>query len=273
MATFRTQHHVPDVYVKGSRDFQLFCNLLDCINGGVKFDIDSILDVLDTNQCNEKLIPYLQTKLGFWTKEKISAEKLRIILKGFPYAVKHKGSIIGIQQAVQIFLKAVNIKTSVHIEIVNEVTNVTQQEYTVVIGTDTYLGDTTILDEILKYIIPAGYGVRYVFYADKTFENGLNYTDSVKIVTGQSSLLNAVRTTYIEENGNVINYPIDTINNVTQTAVASNRSLTRAVNNYEDAPLVRNPQVIDGDNTPIAEKSTINELYNESVVEDEFDTN
>ena len=78
MATFfRTQDHVPDVYSRKSRDFQLFCSIFDCLNDGIKYDIDSMLDIVDTNQCNERLIPYLQTKLGFWSKEKISADRVR----------------------------------------------------------------------------------------------------------------------------------------------------------------------------------------------------
>ena len=251
MATFRTQHHVPDVYVKGSRDFQLFCNLFDCINSGIKFDIDSIPYILDTNQCNERLIPYLQTKLGFWTKEKISAEKLRIILKGFPYAVKNKGSIIGIEQAVQIFLKVINIKTSVHIEIINIPQNSTESAYTVVIGTEKYLGDTTILDEILKYIIPAGYGIRYVFYADTTFESGIEHADSVKVVTGEPSLLSAVNTTYTDVNGNKLEYATDIINNVAQTTVTNAET--------------RNPDVTTEDE--------LKNLYNLDIVEDDSNGN
>ena len=83
MAVWRLQEHSPDVYPRKSRDYQLFSVLFDCINSGVKFDIDSIRDVVDTNQISERLIPYLQTKLGYFTDLKISTEKLRLILKAF----------------------------------------------------------------------------------------------------------------------------------------------------------------------------------------------
>ena len=52
MAVFRIEKNVPEIYVRESRDFQLFCRLYDCVFDGVKFDIDSMLNVLDTHSCN-----------------------------------------------------------------------------------------------------------------------------------------------------------------------------------------------------------------------------
>lgn len=288
MAVFRTQNHVPDVYTRKSRDFQLFCNLFDCVNGGIKYDIDSIIDVVDTNQCNERLIPYLQTKLGFWTDKKISAENLRTILKGFVYAVRNKGSIKGVEQAVQIFLKVIKLDAQVHIEVINETNSTNQDPYTVIIGTDKYLGDTTILDEILKYIIPSGYAYRYVYYANTSFETGIQYSDSIRIVTGNynyeidepgQSLLGAVRTIYTDSNGNEIEYPyVETIkdedgnelkrrslvDNVNMTVVASNK--VPVSNDYENSTDIRNPEVEDSKNGPVTKQETIDNLYNDSQI-------
>lgn len=217
MAVFRLQDNAPDVYKKESRDFQLFCNIFDCLYGSLKYDIDSIRDIVDTVQCNERLIPLLQTKLGFWTTEKISAESLRIILRGFIHAVRHKGSLQGVEEAVQLFLKVKNIKTSVDIEINNENVKFAElnrdNRYTVVIGTEENLGDTTILDEILKYILPAGYAYRYVFHSEGQQETGVEYRDSVRIITGKQELTGAVKTKYSDE------YP-DIIDNVNLTVVA-----------------------------------------------------
>ena len=271
MATFRTQNNVPDVYTRKSRDFQLFCNLFDCVNGGLKYDIDSILDIVDTNQCNERLLPYLQTKLGFWTKEKISAENLRIIMKGFMYAVRNKGSIVGVERAVQIFLKIAKINTNVHIEVINE--SKTQEPYTIIIGTEERLGDTTILDEILKYILPAGYNYKYMFYADTSFETPIEYADSVRFVTGNQALIGAVRTIFTDENGEEIKYP-SVIGNVSQTVVSSNK-VPLPGNQYDadSNPLIRNPadatpRNINGTNKVVISKEKIDELYNDKTKED-----
>ena len=218
MATFRAQNNVPDVYTRKSRDFQLFCNLYDCVNGGVKYDIDSILDVVDTDYCNERLIPYLQTKLGFWTENKLTAEQVRMVLKGFITAVRNKGSIKGVEFAIQIFLKIKRIKTNVNIRVINEPENESDEPYTVLIGTEEALGDTTILDDILWYILPAGYSYRYVYYADMLNDSILEHRDEVRIVTGNQQLLGGLREmrdTYPET------WEPYMVNNIDQTVIAN----------------------------------------------------
>ena len=209
MATFRMQDHSPDVYVRKSRDFQLFCNIFDCLNGAVKYDIDSIMDIIDTNQCNERLISLLQTKLGFWTDVKIPTSHLRIILKAFPYMVRNKGSIKGVKQAVQVFLKIRKIRTNVHIEVKNEDPN---YPYTVIIGTQERLTHTEILEAILKYILPAGYAIKYVFYADTAFETSLHYADSVQVLYANTGILSSIRG--VDENVPPI------LNNVNMTTIS-----------------------------------------------------
>lgn len=52
MSVRRLQNNVPEVYVKESRDFQLLCRLYDCILNGVKFDIDSMLNITDSKSCS-----------------------------------------------------------------------------------------------------------------------------------------------------------------------------------------------------------------------------
>ena len=83
MKRFRLRNNVPDVYVKQSRDFQLMCDLFDIINNGIKFDIDTIIDLSDTTLCRESMLPYLQSKLGLDLSKEIPNDILRIILNSF----------------------------------------------------------------------------------------------------------------------------------------------------------------------------------------------
>ncbi len=62
MKLIRLQNMVPEVYPNNSRDFQLFCRLYDCVFNGNKFDIDSILDICDTEYIDSKLLRLLQSK-------------------------------------------------------------------------------------------------------------------------------------------------------------------------------------------------------------------
>ena len=161
MAVFRLQHNVPEIYVNESRDFQLLCRAYDCINGAVKFDIDTIADVTDTNICNSRLLPLLQTKIGFFSDEDLDNDALRYVLKAFPYMVKNKGSRKGIEQAIYTFLKIHSIDTDVLVNITNEDD---VDPYSIKIGINSSFKDTTILQEMLKYIIPTGYVVEVFFY-------------------------------------------------------------------------------------------------------------
>lgn len=190
MAIFRTQEHTPDVYPRKSRDFQLLCNVFDCVNGGVKYDIDSIVDIVDTNQCNERLLPLLQTKLGFFTNENLTNEELRLVLIAFMKIVKDKGSRIGIREAIEVFLKVSNaskdsriIVTNVDKSVNNSLANTRlSNTYIVEVSIQSDKVDTTLLTEILKYVLPAGYQLRYSFY--DTYENVIQVgsADTVQIV-------------------------------------------------------------------------------------------
>lgn len=218
MSVFRIQDHSPDVYVRKSRDYQLFSALFDCLNGGIKNDIDSILDILDTNQCNERLIPYLQTKLGFFTKLKIPTEKLRTILKAFPTIVRNKGSKRGIEQAVEVFLKVEKIDAIVKVLILNKTLDENYQEintYKVLISTNKKIDNYDILKEILRYVIPAGYLVEFVYAPDPgTINTKITYMDAIRIVSADPFLSRGVRSSDDD-------VP-DIYNNVGTTTISSN---------------------------------------------------
>ena len=89
---FRLQNNTPSYYVNNSRDFQLFCRLYDYINNGVKFDIDSIININDPLKINDRLLNLYGSKVGFFTNKNINTNVLRRILKAFPYLIKYKGT-------------------------------------------------------------------------------------------------------------------------------------------------------------------------------------
>ena len=119
MSLFRIQDNTPEVYTSTSRDFQLIGRLYDCIINGVKFDVDSILDIIDTSSIDNRLLKLLQTKIGFFSSKDINDESLRYVLKAFPNIIKHKGSLKSIKQAVCTFLKLNGIKSKVSIRKIN----------------------------------------------------------------------------------------------------------------------------------------------------------
>lgn len=161
MALIRLQNNVPEPYIRQSRDFQLLSRAYDCIINGVKFDIDTIDTLTNTAQCSTRVLQLLQTKLGFFSNENITDDELRYVLQAFPTIMKNKGSLLAIKQAVRVYLKLMKLDIDVNITVTgkNDI-----EPYTVKIGLRTGFTDTTVLDEILKYILPTGYEFTYVFY-------------------------------------------------------------------------------------------------------------
>lgn len=235
MAVFRLQHNVPEVYVNESRDFQLLCRAYDCINDAVKFDIDTIADVTDTNICNSRLLPLLQTKLGFFSDEQLDNDALRYVLKAFPFMIRNKGSKKGIEQAIYTFLKIHSIDTDVLVSITNADDI---DPYSIKIGINSSFKDTTILQEMLKYIIPTGYVVEVFFYTPTSAKMIFTPEMTGRIKYVSSNIISQVRS---QDKGNadyIYAYTTWNKNNdtVTNTAKVFGQWVETEEGNYESTP-------------------------------------
>ena len=193
MSVFRLQSNVPDVYVDDSRDFQLFCRLYDCVFDGVKFDIDSMLNVLDTHSCNNLLLQLLQSKVGFFTSMDITSDELRVIIDAFPVIMKNKGSLTGIKQAINAFLKAKKMKTGAYVNVINESTDPTVEPYVINIGIEADFTNTSLLDILFYYILPTGYIINYSFYTESVQDEEWEFNDkSYKLIFSNPYLTSSV---------------------------------------------------------------------------------
>lgn len=148
---FRLQNNTPGIYVENSRDFQLLCRLFDYMINGIKYDIDSILNILNPMKINDRMLNLLCTKLGFFPKNQYDSRTLRYILSTFPLIVKNKSSKKGIELAVNTILKLENNDETPSIEINNEehVINI----YTTINDIE----NKKALSDILDYVLPIGY--------------------------------------------------------------------------------------------------------------------
>ena len=186
---FRLEQNVPDIYVKESRDFQMMCNLFDIMNSGTKFDIDTMPNVLDPTLCNESVLPFLQTKLGFFTKRNFTSKEIRHILSSFKRIVKDKGSRIGIREAIEVYLKLICSLGSYKITVTNseELNNTTNSAnynkfnnvYLIEIQLETTIKNLSVLREMLKYVLPTGYDVRFGFYSAEEFNSNIHLSSDV----------------------------------------------------------------------------------------------
>ena len=112
---FRVQTNTPRVYYNESRDFQVLGRLYDCVINGVKYDIDSMSYLTDSRKIRARVLQLLQTKLGFLTKKEYNDHDIRYVLRAFPVMLKNKGTILAVQQAVNVFLKLNKIKSAIKV--------------------------------------------------------------------------------------------------------------------------------------------------------------
>lgn len=174
----KLENGVPQAYVEESRDFQLFIRAYDVLMNMVKQDADTLKYITDTKQCDSKLLPLLKTKLGFFTNYPMNDDMLRGILSGFPLIVKNKGSLLSIQQALNIFLRVLNIKTEIVIKVTDNESetaygSIVVGDHTLLIAIKSALHNFYILEELFKYIMPIGYQYSFYFYKELVNETWL----------------------------------------------------------------------------------------------------
>lgn len=159
MSVFRLSENVPKVYVDESRDFHLLCNLFDSLQNSIKYDIDTMLNVADTSKCPEAYIPFLQSKLGFISQNKYSTTTLRIVLQLFPLLIRWKGSKEGVYTAILVYRRAKHVHCDISVVFDNT-------DYSILVSINTVeLLDISLLKDLLNYVVPAGYKLKYQFYA------------------------------------------------------------------------------------------------------------
>lgn len=183
---FRTQDNVPQYYVDKSRDFQLIGRLLDLIVNDLKFDIDSICNILDPLEARDNLLVLLAERVGYFPEFEINSEVLRYVISAFPYIMKKKGSVRSFEEAANAVLKAeshAEAARSVEIIVIQKQPNLAykntvgsdgkpvvkydpNEEYIIQIILPTKVQHLKVLEDILTYIIPAGMMYSIIYQGD-----------------------------------------------------------------------------------------------------------
>lgn len=198
MQTIRVQNLVPEVYTDESRDFQLFCRLYDSLFNGIKFDTDTIKYIVDTRNIQASMLPLLQTKLGFFTKNQLDDTQVRYILQVFPDLLRNKGSLSAIKKLLNMCLKLNNISGSYTINYSDQasiINGVSIDSHTIIVGIDTIIQSTEILNELARYILPAGFSFYVFFFKNLNELQNIYMNDDVKLLYSSSNLNAQIRGT------------------------------------------------------------------------------
>ena len=201
---FRVQDNVPEVYINESRDFQILARLSDVLFSGMKYDIDSMVNILDATLARDTMLELMCTKIGFFPRVHIDANVLKYIIASFPYIIKYKGTLKGIQYAVNAILKAENNPDAIGVPKVIPVAAASNDEgsaqfpYTIYIYTTVQLYNKLALKEVLRYVLPAGYNYQLLSYYDPN--DGSAYTslfeqqDELRVLRTPAIKSSALRT-------------------------------------------------------------------------------
>lgn len=168
---FRIKDNVPNVYPEESRDFQTVACLYDLVIQSNRFGIDLMKLTSDTMRCNNRLLPLIGSKVGLFSELKLNNYMYRKILSGFPYIMKYKGSIHGVQLVANLFERLMN--TSVYIEQDPEDNN----NLTLVF--EGASPDITLLNVLLNYIKPTGVFINYAVRTTSEVSSDYSTSDSV----------------------------------------------------------------------------------------------
>lgn len=195
--------NTPPVYTEESRDFQLFLRMYNATFNSMINDANSIKYLTDSKSCKDIILPLVKSRVGFLSTRDIPDSALRVILNGFSDIIRYKGTLKGVTLATNLFLNSLNIKSNILIFYSEEgglVLNRNIDDHTIVIGLSALVKNYYILEELLKYVAPAGVGVScYFFYSYNKYEwlrdleaaelllVGNDYADSIRYNTYDSS--------------------------------------------------------------------------------------
>ena len=145
----KLQDYTPDVYYNESRDFQFIGRLYDIVLNYVKTNADLLYDLPLSDNSDSQFIELLAFTLGFQPKHKYTAKHLRAICSVFSDILRNKGTIKSVLIACYAIFNAEGIDGGVEYELLNNGTH-----FKLYLPPE--LKDTTLLIDILNYIIPAG---------------------------------------------------------------------------------------------------------------------
>lgn len=181
---FRLQNNLPNVYVSESRDFQLLCRLYDVVNNGVRFDIKSMTNLLDANNCQDSTLDLLATRKGLFTNKNFDSKLYRSLLDGFPYIQKYKGSKLGIEMVISLILRLDGLLNDAVVEVAKN---------NVIITTNQPIINKLALDTLLSYVLPIGMKYKLVVVKDlqATNTSEIEQKDIIKLRKYASSTTNS----------------------------------------------------------------------------------
>lgn len=112
---FITENNVPQVYVEQSRDFQLFCRLLDVVVNSVRYDTTAI-NHISVDCIDDRLVYLMLSRMGIKIEHE-NTDYYRALLSVYAKATRYKGSLASINYIINAFLRLSNLSGNFTLEV------------------------------------------------------------------------------------------------------------------------------------------------------------
>lgn len=146
---FKTRDSTPRYYTNTSRDFQLLEHLLDCAISNTRQGVDGISKLSLDKNIDNRLLTLAQTTVGLNLAHNYSSQSLLSICSSFKQILKLKGTKTSIEECVKTLLNAQNLKEEYYVNV--------EDSYNIEIRIPETLQDLELLEDLMAYILPAGY--------------------------------------------------------------------------------------------------------------------
>ena len=169
----------PKIYSEMSRDYQIISRLQSSLYNVSKMYIDNMS--IWNPDIDDKLA-YLRAKtLNFDPKHSWSLKDVESITSYFKYLVKRKGAKIALEYVLNILMKVHNLRNSN-----SKVELVTIENNNVIIRVEENLATVGIVEDLIKYILPAGLTYRIIEYKSMSMGSDRPTTE-VTVSNGDTS--------------------------------------------------------------------------------------
>lgn len=157
----KLQDYTPEVYYRESRDFQFIGRLYDLVLNYVKTNADLIYSLPLSDNSDNQFIDLMAMTLGFHAKHKYTSQQLKAICFILSEIIRNKGTIKALAIACDAIFHAEGIQGQFDYGLTDNNTNI-------VIYLPQELSDTTLLNDLFEYILPAGMSCQIIkTYSEK----------------------------------------------------------------------------------------------------------
>lgn len=149
----KLENLTPPIYYTQSRDFQFIGRLFDIVLNSTRTNVQIIQNLLDIRNIDDKLLNLLALTLGFKANRNYNSMQLRAVCGSLSDIIRNKGNIRSVRYLCNAILTASDIKDSIDHSL---------KDGLLTIYIPLTLTDTSLLEDLLPYLIPAGISVSII---------------------------------------------------------------------------------------------------------------